>query len=712
MSQTAAGDPSAGDTDIEATEATEATGGAGDAGESASASASASVSATGRLAYQPALDGLRGLALLAIIVYHAEVGGTPGAFLSVSTFFTLSGFLITSLLLTEAARDGGIALSRFWARRFRRLLPAGLATIALIVVAAAFLADSTQLSRLRGDALASLLYVANWRFILAGDSYGAIFESPSPFTHFWTLAIEEQFYVVFPLLMVALLRATRGSRRAVGIVLALVAVYSTAWSAVLLSRGASIDRLYFGTDTRLAELVAGGVLAAWWVGRDELSDAASRWARWAGVVALVAVLGLWATAEPTEEIFYQGGFLAYSLLTLTVILAAVQPAGPVRWVLSLPPLVWVGLVSYAAYLLHWPILIWLEQHTAFEAPVRLVVGLALTLAVAAASLRFYERPVRFGRWPRGRLSWVAVPAGFVLVAQVVVITTVLREPDQAPIDFEAAAERVGELGAGGQDGELTEEQWAALDALAIREQQLATSTAPRFSVYGDSAALMTALGMGEWAWDHLDQLAPIEGWAQLGCGLLPEAERRHHGGVGPVPTECQNWPDEWRRTASANPPDIAVIQLGPWDVVDVRLDGGDDWLVIGEDPALDDELRRRLEEGIEILAEHSQLVVLFTSPTIEPGRVDGRSPREQASEADPERMARFNEIVAEVAAGDPRVRVIDLGAWVAARPDDDRLRPDGIHFTEQTTEEVAAWLAPELVAVWASTGLATRASGS
>ena len=222
-----------------------------------------------RLAYEPSLDGLRGLALMAIIVYHSGLDWAPGAFLSVSTFFTLSGFLITALLLAEHQRDGGISLRQFWSRRLRRLLPASVAVIAAITAAAIWFADSTQLARLRGDALASLAYVANWRFIATGDSYAAGFESPSPFTHFWTLAIEEQFYVALPLLVVLVLAVARGSRRMLSVVFIALTVASLLWSMHLESSGATTDRLYFGTDVRCAELFAGALLAVWWMRRDD-----------------------------------------------------------------------------------------------------------------------------------------------------------------------------------------------------------------------------------------------------------------------------------------------------------------------------------------------------------------------------------------------------------------------------------------------------------
>ena len=171
------------------------------------------------LRHVPALDGLRGLAVAAVVAYHAGFGWARGGFLGVSAFFTLSGYLITSLLLVEWDGTGRVSLREFWGRRFRRLLPAALAVIAGVVVAARFLADSGQLADLRGDVLAGLGYVANWRFVLDDRSYGDLFTGPSPLQHLWSLAIEEQFYVLFPLLTVGLLRIGGGRRRVLGVTL-------------------------------------------------------------------------------------------------------------------------------------------------------------------------------------------------------------------------------------------------------------------------------------------------------------------------------------------------------------------------------------------------------------------------------------------------------------------------------------------------------------
>ena len=647
------------------------------------------------IGYHPGLDGLRGLALLAIVVYHSGIGWAPGAFLSVSTFFTLSGFLITAVMLTEHERVGRVSLQGFWDRRLRRLLPASLAAIAAIVVAAAFLADSTQLARLRGDALASLFYVANWRFIAVGDTYGANFASPSPFTHFWTLAIEEQFYLVFPVLLVVLLAASRGSRRIVGGVLGGLVVLFVAWGLVLAERGASVDRLYFGTDVRLPELLLGALFAWWYVGHPApTSDRARQVLRVAGPAAVVAMGLLWATASLRDPIFYRGGLPAYALLTVTVIFAVLQPDGLLVRVLGWRPLVWVGLVSYGAYLVHFPLLLWLDQRTDLPAGARLAIALPVTLVIAAVSARWLERPVRDRRAVAGPRAWWTPPAAVATVLLVVLSATALARPDAAPIDFVAAAEQFNDQPAA--DQAITGD---AVDLSAVRDllPAVRASRAPRVATFGDSTALMMGLGLDGYSDANLDVVVSRGGWAKLGCGLLLGVTRRAQGNEVTAPPECDTYLASWSEHSARRPADVAVVIVGPWDVLDVRRTDGGPWEAIGEDPALDAALRGALDRAVEALLVDNGMVVLVSPPDIAPGRIDGRAKNGTFPEADPARMERFRELLAEVASDHDGAAVVDLAGWLAARPDEPELRPDGIHFTDDSALEAARWLAPELI---------------
>jgi len=642
------------------------------------------------MGYHPGIDGLRGLALLAIIVYHSGAGWAPGAFLSVSTFFTLSGFLITGVMLEEHRRAGAISLRRFWDRRLRRLLPASLLAIALIVVSAALLADNAQLARLRGDALAALTYVANWRFIATGDSYGAGFTSPSPFTHFWTLAIEEQFYVVFPLFVAGTLALARGSRRVLAGVSGALAVASVAWSTLLLARGASIDRVYFGTDTRLAELLLGALLGIWWTGRRRPLGSQIRTAVGiAGPVILIAMLVSWGTASLRTEMFYRGGLAVYAIGTLVVIVGAMQPGSLLHRVLGFRPLVRVGLVSYGAYLVHYPILLWLNQHTGLAAWVRLSIAVPITMAVALISAKWLEMPIRQRRWLVGGRAPFAAVAGVATVGVLVVGTTQVVKPEST-FDF-AEAQQTFDT----PTGEMP--NFEALARQGRRERAALASVAPRVASYGDSTALVMGLELEHLSEERPDLFINLGGSTGLGCGLLTEVDRRARGEVARPPVDCLDLVERWRTSSTTSPADVAVVFLGSWDVLDQRPDGRDRFMAIGEDSAFDALLESKLRVSVDTLMEYNGMVVLTVPMPIEAGRVEGRSPPQRWPESDPTRMAAFETLLRRVAGDDPRIRVVRVADGVDASIDDRVLRPDGVHLTAEAAEKFAGWLGPELV---------------
>ncbi|MEZ5144346.1 MAG: acyltransferase family protein [Acidimicrobiales bacterium] len=641
---------------------------------------SAATPSPGRsLGYQPALDGLRGLAVLAIFAFHAGFTWAPGAFLSVSTFFTLSGFLITFLLLAEHERHGRIDRRAFWTRRARRLLPASLVTIAGIVLAAALFADAAQLQRLRGDVLAALAYVANWRFISLGDAYGALFQSESPMQHFWSLAIEEQYYLLYPLLFIGILAVARGSRRRMLAALGGLVGLSLAASLLLQAGGASTDRLYFGTDVRAAELLVGALFAVWWSGHRHVGDTVGRrTVRYGGLVALVLMLVLWAVARQDGRAWYQGGLIAYSLVTAFVVLAAVQAEGPVRRVLSAKPLVALGVISYGAYLIHWPVFVWLNESTGLAPWPLFALRVAVTIGLAVVMYRVIETPVREGRSILTRRALLVVPAVVVAVLAASVLVGSI-ERGQA-YDFQDAKARLAAQAAAPPSG-------------------TAPATGFTEAMFGDSTALMTGLGVGGWGPDH-GVYRGVGGWAELGCATV-EAPRLSGGNEVFYPDVCRGWVDQWATKAREERPDVALVQLGPWEVADTQLPGDDVYRSLG-DPVLDDAVRRQLARGVDALLDAGAgKVLLLTSPYIDSNRRNGVSPPTPFPESDRARMDRWNQIVREVADERSRVGIVDLAAYQNGLPDevDRRLRPDGVHLTWDTANEVATWLGPEIARV-------------
>jgi peptidoglycan/LPS O-acetylase OafA/YrhL/lysophospholipase L1-like esterase len=374
-----------------------------------------------RLPHVRALDGLRGVAVLAVVVYHLDDGVLPGGFLGVSVFFTLSGFLITNLLLTEWGSSHTVGLRNFWGRRFRRLLPAALLGLALALALSWFWADASQLENLRADVLAALGYVANWRFIFSGDLYGAGFEDPSPVLHYWSLAIEEQFYVVVALIAFALARWARRKRTWV-ITFGSLAVLSML-STVLVGGGVDTNRVYFGSDTRAFELLA-GVLLALAIGFE--LPARIRGARGRHLVVSVAAVGIlvaFLLANTSQRWLYRGGLWVVALGTVLLIVGALD-RGPVNRALSWKPLVALGLISYGVYVYHWPIFLFVtSDRTGLDGISLVALRLAITLVLSVASYLLLEQPIRQRRFHVGPAAAGAVLAA---VASVLLLgTTVL-----------------------------------------------------------------------------------------------------------------------------------------------------------------------------------------------------------------------------------------------------------------------------------------------
>lgn len=491
--------------------------------------------------HEKGLDGLRGLAIAVVLAYHGEVSSARGGFLGISLFFTLSGFLITSILLRTHARSQTIGLRTFWGRRYRRLLPAAYLTLAGVVVFGATVATRGQLEDLPGAITASILQVANWFFIIAGQSYLNLFAAPSPVQHFWSLAIEEQFYVVMPIAMIVLLRRVR-SLGVIAAALAAAALMSTLWMALLYHQGASLDRLYYGTDTRAAELLVGCALAAYLQWRPLRAPTAGTRGVWsvAGIFALVAAAWAWSHIDLADSRLWNGGFLAFSLLGAVLIVAVLHHAGPVPWLLAGKPLAAVGRVSYGLYLFHWPIFLWLtESRTHLSMWPLLALRIVVTATVAVGSYFLLEMPIRNRslRLTPKHLRWAAAAAICVIVSGAVIVSG-----RDAPTEFAGLESAGGVAPVARTDSRL--------DVLVITDragQDLADGLRRAASTRDDLAVTVAA---------------------PFACaGVVIHRNR----------TTCSNWLREWPALIRSAKPEVVLFDVSGWDEADIaRLSGADD----------------------------------------------------------------------------------------------------------------------------------------
>ncbi len=364
----------------------------------------------------PALDGLRAIAVALVLVGHGGIPGVGGGFIGVDVFFVLSGFLITSLLLDELGRTGRIELTGFWIRRARRLLPA-LVLMVMTVAAARQLLPDRSITGLRDDAVAAFVWMANWRFVAQKTDYFTQGAPPSPLQHTWSLGVEEQYYFVWPVLLIAVTlllaararrrctRATVGGVRFATFVIATVGAVASAAAAIVMVSDTTRDRVYFGTDTRAQALLIGAAAAALLV-RDWPSLnrgwclIRTRWAR--RVARTLPLVGLGGLAAATHYATGSSGEFRHGLLIGVAIAAAfvvapvaLEQRGAVARVLAAPPLVWLGTISYGVYLWHWPIFLVLNgERTGWTGLPLFAARCGATVALAALSWWLLEQTRR------------------------------------------------------------------------------------------------------------------------------------------------------------------------------------------------------------------------------------------------------------------------------------------------------------------------------
>jgi peptidoglycan/LPS O-acetylase OafA/YrhL len=671
------------------------------------------------LQYEPALDGLRAAAVLAVLLYHGaaqdDLGAlerwTRGGYLGVSAFFTLSGFLITSLLLTERQSVGRISFTGFWSRRARRLLPAALLLLAVVCLLAPTFATASQLQQLPGDVWASLAYVLNWHQIITGSNYASIFTGvASPIQHLWSLAIEEQVYLVVPLAVAGCLRLGRGRRRVLATLLGAATVASITWG-IFLSHGVYSNRVYLGTDTRLAEITIGALAAIVLLGRHAPSrpTRATRAFDVAALGSCTFVLALWTSLDLHSDFLFRGGFAIHALAITMIIGVVTRPFGVLRRALSWGPLVQLGRRSYGVYLVHWPVMLWLTpRRLHLPDAVAFLVQIALTLAVAMASFRLVERPIRTGTL---LTSWRGALVPVVAVASVAVLAATLPPPDPSQIVALADHPRLVVPTASSRHDLV-----AVLGASRLRATRTSaegtvpppaapTTTAPlplpplKIMVVGDSFAMSIATGLQRWA--LTSGKAAVLDASITACGFGRGGRNKGVGFNRTWSPECRARDATLAKDLTTFAPDLVLVAGGMWDVTDRLPPGFTRWTHVG-DPAYDSYLTGELQHLAALTASHGARVVWADSPHWNPvpGMIifTGKGPY---PEAQPARADRFNQILTTALAGLPNVSILDIASWMRAQPGGElapSLRVDGVHFTEASTNTVATWLGPQLLA--------------
>ena len=392
----------------------------------------------GEMGYLPGLDGIRALAVLGVLLYHADVAWFTGGFLGVDVFFVLSGFLITTLIVEEFDRRGTVSFSQFYLRRARRLLPA-LLLMLLVVGFLAGLIYTDAAAQVRKDTIASIFYVNNWWYIFSSQSYFEFIGRPPLLKHLWSLSIEEQFYLIWPAVVFVLLKF-RG-RRLVFITAIGAALLSTAWMVILsiangFPESADPSRVYFGTDSHIMGLLIGAALAiVWRPGRlpKQVTAGAKLILTSIGVASLIAVIGFFLFVGEFSPWMYRGGFLLLAVIVALLIAMATHPAIALGRVLGGQPWRYIGQRSYGLYLWHWPIFMMLRPNldTPLSGLWNFILRMGVTFIVAELSYRFIEVPIRRGaigtylkKWKAatGNARTVLTVRGGVIVGAVIAST--------------------------------------------------------------------------------------------------------------------------------------------------------------------------------------------------------------------------------------------------------------------------------------------------
>ena len=651
----------------------------------------------GSIPHRPGLDGLRGLAVAAVVAHH--FGYLPGGYLGVDLFFVLSGFLITSLLLAEARSNDRISLGAFWTRRARRLLPAVVVLLVATAIWARFGAAIADRPSLRREGIAGVFYMSNWEQIVSGVDYWDKFGALSPLRHLWSLAIEEQFYVVWPL-VVALIVRRGGARWSIAAVATIGAVASEAARWLMFDPDEPTSRLYFGTDTRIAAIFFGVVAACMMASPSRARANVARRAvlEVAAIVSLLVLAVAWVGLEGTDPLLYRGGFTVCGIAaTIAVVAAAHRRPGRVAAALSWSPFRWLGTISYGLYLWHWPVVAVLdEQRMGFGGLPLAAVWTVVSLGLAVVSFHVIETPIRRGSAVT-RLGVLGRPtrAAFVAVGVTAMVGVTWWGTSLSPAEaraVERAEREVGEVDDIPDDlvADPTTPNASNPPVASTSPPSTATpergataafepypvGTEPRLMIVGDSVADSIAAPMQA---ANGSTGATVLNRSLVGCPLISSMtkERTTDGQIMPDREVCTTWRSVWTEGIKKFQPNAALLVLGAANSADRWLSG--EWHAPCS-AEVTDWLTERVGDAIDLLAPSVDRVAVATTPM-----TAGMAHKE----SDVETIACKNDAIRAAVASRPAARVIDLNEWVC--PDGEcrleiskgqAIRLDGMHFVE------------------------------
>jgi peptidoglycan/LPS O-acetylase OafA/YrhL len=646
----------------------------------------------------PALDGLRGFALLGMLLWHAEVGWVQGGFIRMTIFFALSGYLAArSWQRIRAGTGGRGGFATFWWRRARRLLPISYLGVAIAVAVTAAFGTADMRERLGGDVVSVLLYVSNLRFWLSEQGYGELFTEPSLLQHYWTLSIEEQAFALLPLLLAGVsVLVGRGRLARQALVVSAVTVVLVGLPLLIPH---SADAVWYSSPIRIGEF-CGGVALALWMGTDGDGRRDRRLAT-IGAASFAVVLAAVVLIPRDVDWLYRGGMGLFLLPTLGVLAAAARSQGPAAVVLAWRPLVALGRWTFSIYVVHWPLFFVLDRNrTGLDGWELATFRLGVAVALGALLHVLVERPLMSSARVEDVATGLAGPAPRTFSLDRLAGAWV-------PAAWWRTGPAAGALVAGGlalaASGFLVTGEdpyeWERVDdeSVVIAEMRMFDPDDGRIrvSIYGGSTAMLLDLGGEPW-FRRSDDVGIRPGVVKLGCGLVTEGRRVISWDVGTWEArvdeqseECNRWPETWPYVAQLSESHVALVVIGAWDTLDFTIDGRRTHV---GDPAFDRILREHLELAVEgFRAAGIEQVQLATTPVVGRGE-SGQARQRRGLDGDTHlaRVATFNQLLRDFAAGHDDVAVIEYGAFVDGLGEARKaeLLPDGIH----PTEEAAEWL--------------------